>query len=71
MAYGIYADKEELKINYDETSEARFSNSGQILKTADLFFLGGGVNINESRNRYAAFAELDTKLRKSSWKNFR
>jgi iron complex outermembrane receptor protein len=62
LAYGIYADKEELKINYDETSEARFSNSGQILKTADLFFLGGGVNINESRNRYAAFAELDTKL---------
>lgn len=63
LAYGIYADKEELKINYDKTSEAKFSNSGQILKTADLFFLGGGVNVNESRNRYAAFAELDSKLR--------
>jgi iron complex outermembrane receptor protein len=63
LAYGIYADNEELKINYDEISEARFSNSGQILKTADLFFLGGGINVNESRNRYAAFAELDTKSR--------
>ena len=40
LAYGIYADKEELKINYDKTSEAKFSNSGQILKTADLFLSG-------------------------------
>ena len=38
FAYGLQINKENLQIYYDEISEAKFDEKGQILKTADLFF---------------------------------
>lgn len=68
LAYGIQINKENLKIHYDEISEARFDDKGQILKTADLFFLGGGINVSKSRSKYAAFFEAGRSLEKLSGK---
>lgn len=59
LAYGLQINKENLEIKYDEVSEAVFDSDGKIIKTADLFFLGGGINVSKSRKKYAGFFELD------------
>ena len=59
VAYGVQINKEGLKISYDELSRAEFDIDGKIIKTADLFFLGGGINVSKSRNKYASFFEIE------------
>ena len=66
FAYGLQINKENLQIYYDEISEAKFDEKGQILKTADLFFLGGGINVSKSRKKYAAFFEAGKSLKNFS-----
>jgi outer membrane receptor protein involved in Fe transport len=66
FAYGLQINKENLQIYYDEISEAKFDDKGQILKTADLFFLGGGINVSKSRKKYAAFFEAGKSLKNFS-----
>lgn len=66
FAYGLQINKENLQIYYDEISEAKFDEKGQILKTADLFFLGGGINVSKSRKNYAAFFEAGKSLKNFS-----
>ena len=59
MAYGFQLNRESLDINYDEISRAEFDKDGKLLRTADLFFLGGGINLSKSRNSNAIFFELE------------
>ena len=59
LAYGFQLNRESLNINYDEISRAEFDKDGKLLKTADLFFLGGGINLSKSRNSNAIFFELE------------
>ena len=59
LAYGFQINRESLDINYDEISRAEFDKDGRLIKTADLFFLGGGINLSKSRNSNAIFFELE------------
>ena len=59
LAYGFQLNKESLDIYYDEVSRAEFDRNGKLIKTADLFFLGGGINLSKSRNSNAIFFELE------------
>ena len=59
LAFGTQASV-NLDINFNEISRAEFDSDGKIIKTADLFFLGGGKNVNESRNKYSLYFELDS-----------
>ena len=61
IAYGFQYNNEKLKITYDDISTAEFDGDGKIIKSADLFFLGGGINISKNRNNYAAFFEIQPK----------
>ena len=55
--FGLQLNNENLDIEYNDLARAEFDQDGKITKTADLFFLGGGKNVGESRNKYAAFFE--------------
>jgi len=57
FAAGVQYRREELVIKRNDQSRVEFDNQGNLTKFADLLFLGGGVNVNESRNAWAAFAE--------------
>ena len=59
LAYGFQLNRESLDIDYDEISRAEFDKDGKLIKTADLFFLGGGINLSKSRNSNAIFFELE------------
>jgi iron complex outermembrane receptor protein len=59
FAYGLQSNKENLNISYDELSRAEFDKDGKIIKTADLFFLGGGRNVSKNRSKYAGFFEVE------------
>ena len=61
IAYGLQLNDEELKISYDDISKAQFDSDGKIVKSADLFFLGGGINVSKNRNKYAGFFEIQAK----------
>ena len=56
-AFGIQLNHETLDIEYNDLARAEFDSDGKITKTADLFFLGGGQNVAESRNKYGVFFE--------------
>jgi len=59
FAFGFQFNAEDLEINYSETSRAEFDNDGKLTKAADLLFLGGGKNVNTSRNKQAIFFETN------------
>ncbi len=61
-AYGFQINNENLDIFYDEISRAEFDASGKLIKTADLFFLGGGKNVSKSRNGKALFVEAERRF---------
>ena len=61
IAYGLQINEEALDISYDDISRAEFDSNGKIIKTADLFFLGGGINVSKTRNKYAGFFEIQPK----------
>ena len=61
-AYGIQYNQESLDVIFDEISRADFDNDGKLLKIADLFFLGGGTNVDSQRTSKALFTEMDTNL---------
>ncbi len=63
LAYGFQLNKESLDIFYDEVSRAEFDKDGKLVKTADLFFLGGGINLSKSRNSNALFLEIEKSIR--------
>lgn len=57
FAAGLQFRKDELQIKRNDISRVEFDASGNLTKFADLLFLGGGINVNESRNAWGAFAE--------------
>ena len=61
IAYGLQFNEEELEILYDDISRAEFDADGKIIKSADLFFLGGGINVSKNRYKYAGFFEIKPK----------
>ncbi len=63
LAYGFQLNKESLDIFYDEVSRAEFDKDGKLVKTADLFFLGGGINLSKSRTSNALFVEIEKSIR--------
>ena len=58
-AYGFQINNESLDVYYDEISRAEFDEDGKLIKTADLFFLGGGMNLSKSRISKAIFLEIE------------
>ncbi|MDA9785524.1 TonB-dependent receptor [Gammaproteobacteria bacterium] len=60
FAIGFQFNSEDLEINYSEGSRAIFDLDGKLLKGADLLFLGGGKNVNTSRDKQAIFFETNT-----------
>ena len=65
LAYGFQLNKESLDIYYDEVSRAEFDKDGKLIKTADLFFLGGGINLSKSRTSNALFLEIEKSIQKA------
>jgi len=65
LAYGFQLNKESLDINYDEVSRAEFDKDGKLVKTADLFFLGGGINLSKSRTSNALFLEIEKSIQEA------
>ena len=59
FAMGSQFNSEDLEINYSEGSRATFDSDGKLLKGADLLFLGGGKNVNTSRDKQAIFFETN------------
>ena len=58
FASGIQLRHEELEVSRNDISRVEFDASGNLTKTADLLFLGGGINVDESRNAWAIFSEF-------------
>ena len=58
FAAGVQFRKEELVIKRNAESLVTFDANGNLTTFADLLFLGGGVNVDESRSAWAAFAEF-------------
>ncbi len=65
LAYGFQLNKESLDIYYDEVSRAEFDKDGRLVKTADLFFLGGGINLSKSRTSNALFLEIEKSIQEA------
>ena len=65
LAYGFQLNKESLDIYYDEVSRAEFDKDGKLIKTADLFFLGGGINLSKSRTSNALFLEIEKNIQEA------
>jgi len=65
LAYGFQLNKESLDIYYDEVSRAEFDKDGKLVKTADLFFLGGGINLSKSRTSNALFVEIEKSIQEA------
>ncbi|MDA1300885.1 MAG: TonB-dependent receptor [Proteobacteria bacterium] len=59
FAAGLQYRRDELKIRRNDVSRVEFDAAGNLTKPADLLFLGGGVNVDASRNAWAAFAEFE------------
>ena len=57
FALGFQFNSDDLEINYADTSRAEFDEDGKLTKVADLLFLGGGKNVDTSRNKQAIFFE--------------
>ena len=62
MAVGLQLRKEEFSVKRDKDSRIEFDNNGNISKSADLLFLGGGIEASAKRNAMAAFAEFSIPL---------
>ncbi len=57
FASGLQYRRDALTVNRNEISRVEFDASGNLTQFADLMFLGGGVNVDQSRSAWAAFAE--------------
>jgi iron complex outermembrane recepter protein len=58
FAAGVQYRRDELVIKRNDISRVEFDAAGNLTKFADLLFLGGGVNVDESRSAWASFAEF-------------
>lgn len=58
FASGIQLRHDSLEIDRNDASRVEFDADGNLSKPADLLFLGGGVNVDESRSAWAVFSEF-------------
>ncbi len=59
IAIGLQLNDEALEIKYNDLARAEFDQSGNLIKGADLLFLGGGSNVSSDRDKKALFFELE------------
>ena len=59
LAMGIQISEESLDVSYNELSRAEFNADGDLIKSADLLFLGGGRNTFAKRDKEAIFFEFE------------
>ena len=59
IAIGLQLNDEALEVKYNDLARAEFDQSGNLIKGADLLFLGGGSNISSDRDKKALFFELE------------
>ena len=59
IAIGLQLNDETLDVKYNELARSEFDQSGNLIKGADLLFLGGGKNVFSDRNKKALFFELE------------
>ena len=64
-AIGMQFSNDKISIKYDPSSSASFDESGYLIKSADLLFLGGGKSISGSRNKKALFSEFNKDFNKA------
>ena len=58
FAAGVQYRRDELTIERNDISRVEFDAAGNLTKFADLMFLGGGINVDQSRSAWAAFSEF-------------
>jgi iron complex outermembrane receptor protein len=58
FAAGMQIRDESLVVARNDLSTVEFDTAGNLTKAADLIFLGGGVNVDESRTAWAVFTEF-------------
>ncbi|MFT7128207.1 MAG: iron complex outermembrane receptor protein, partial [Gammaproteobacteria bacterium] len=58
FASGLQLRHDSLKIDRNDISRVEFGSDGSLTKPADLLFLGGGINVDESRSAWAVFSEF-------------
>ena len=58
FASGVQVRSESLKVDRNDISRVEFDAAGNLTKPADLLFLGGGINADESRSAWAVFSEF-------------
>ena len=59
---GFQIARDTLDIKYNDLGRIEVDKEGQITKQADLFFLGGGTDVNKSRSKGALFGELNKSI---------
>jgi Outer membrane receptor for ferrienterochelin and colicins len=59
LAIGLQLNQETLDVSYNELSRAEFNADGDLIKSADLLFLGGGRNTFAKRDKEAIFFEVE------------
>ncbi len=62
---GFQIARDTLDIKYNDLGRIEVDKEGQITKQADLFFLGGGTDVNKSRSKAALFGELNKSISQS------
>ena len=62
FASGVQVRNESLEVSRNEISRVEFDAAGNLTKPADLLFLGGGVNVDESRSAWAVFSEFQRSI---------
>jgi iron complex outermembrane receptor protein len=55
FAIGMQLNDESLNVKYNELARSEFDQSGNLIKGADLLFLGGGKNIASNRDKKPFF----------------
>lgn len=62
FSVGFQLARDTLDIKYNDLGRIEVDKEGQITKQADLFFLGGGTDVNKSRSKAALFGELNKSI---------
>ena len=65
FSVGFQIARDTLDIKYNDLGRIEVDKEGQITKQADLFFLGGGTDVNKSRSKAALFGELNKSISQS------
>ncbi len=59
LAIGLQLNEESLNVSYNDLSRAEFDSDGNLIKSADLLFLGGGKDTFAKRDKEAIFFEFE------------